>query len=136
MRRLVIRTDGAARGNPGPAGAGWVIEDPDGTVVSDGCAYLGEATNNQAEYQALLRALEAVDPDADTEIEVFSDSELMVKQLNGEYRVKNEGLKPLYVRAVRYLLRAGRSEVRHVRRGENEDADALANQAIDAYSEV
>lgn len=136
MRRLIVRTDGAARGNPGPAGAGWVIETPEGTVVSEGCAYLGETTNNQAEYEALLRALDEVEPDPETEIEVFSDSELMVKQLNGEYRVKNEGLKPLYVRATRHLLRAGRSEVRHVRRGENEAADALANQAIDAYSEV
>ncbi len=136
MRRLVVRTDGAARGNPGPAGAGWVIETPEGTVVSEGCAYLGETTNNQAEYEALLRALDEVEPDPETEIEVFSDSELMVKQLNGEYRVKNEGLKPLYVRATRHLLRAGRAEVRHVRRGENEAADALANQAIDAYSEV
>lgn len=133
---MIVRTDGAARGNPGPAGAGWVIETPEGTVVSEGCAYLGETTNNQAEYEALLRALDEVEPDPETEIEVFSDSELMVKQLNGEYRVKNEGLKPLYVRATRHLLRAGRSEVRHVRRGENEAADALANQAIDAYSEV
>lgn len=113
-----------------------MIETPEGTVVSEGCAYLGETTNNQAEYEALLRALEDVEPDRETEIEVFSDSELMVKQLNGEYRVRNEGLKPLYVRAVRHLLKAGRSEVRHVRRGENEAADALANQAIDAYSEV
>lgn len=136
MRRLVLRTDGAARGNPGPAGAGWIIETPEGTVVSEGCAYLGEATNNQAEYEALLRALEEVGPDRETEIEVFSDSELMVRQLNGEYRVKNEGLKPLYVRAVRHLLKARRSEIRHVRRGENAAADALANQAIDAYSEV
>lgn len=133
MRRLVVRTDGAARGNPGPAGAGWVVETPEGTVVSEGCAYLGEATNNQAEYEALLRALEEVAPDADTEIEVYSDSELMVKQLNGEYRVKNEGLKPLYVRAVRHLLKAGKSDVKHVRRGDNAAADALANQAIDAY---
>ncbi|MBW3661405.1 MAG: ribonuclease HI family protein [Gemmatimonadetes bacterium] len=134
MRRLVVRTDGAARGNPGPAGAGWVIETPEGVVVSEGCAYLGESTNNQAEYEALLRALDEVAPDRETEVEVLSDSELMVKQLRGEYRVKSEGLKPLYVRAVRHLLRAGRSHVRHVPRGENAAADALANQAIDAYA--
>lgn len=134
MRRLILRTDGAARGNPGPAGAGWVIESPDGVVLAEGHAYLGSRTNNQAEYEALIRGLEAADPDRDTEVVVYSDSELMVRQLNGEYRVKNEDLKPLYQRAAARLRRAGRATIAHVPRGENATADALANQAIDAYA--
>ncbi|MDX1622403.1 MAG: ribonuclease HI family protein [Gemmatimonadota bacterium] len=126
--------DGAARGNPGPAGAGWVVETPEGTVVEDGCAYLGERTNNQAEYEALIRALEAVDPDSETTLTVYSDSELLVRQLNGEYRVKNPGLLERHRRATRRLSRAAGWTIRHVDREENRDADALANQAIDAYA--
>jgi len=131
-RRLVIRTDGAARGNPGPAGAGYVVETPEGALVDEGAIYLGKRTNNQAEYEALLHALEAADPDAGTEIEVYSDSQLMVRQINGEYRVRNGDLRPLYERAMRLLGRSGVWRMEHVRRGENEAADALANQAIDA----
>jgi len=131
-RRLVIRTDGAARGNPGPAGAGYVVETPEGALVDEGAIYLGKRTNNQAEYEALLHALEAADPDAGTEIEVYSDSQLMVRQINGEYRVRNGDLRPLYERAMRLLRRSGVWRMEHVRRGENEAADALANQAIDA----
>lgn len=134
MRRLVVRSDGAARGNPGPAGAGWVIETPEGSIVDEGSAYLGRMTNNQAEYEALIRALEAADVDEDTELVVYSDSELLVRQLNGEYRVKSPDLRERFVRASQRLLRAGRATVRHVRREENEAADALANQAIDAHS--
>lgn len=130
----MLRTDGAARGNPGPAGAGWVIETPEGEVVDEGHAFLGVLTNNQAEYEALLRALEAAGPDERTELDVYSDSQLMVRQINGEYRVKDEGLKPLWLRASRLLDRAARATVRHVRREENAAADALANQAIDAYA--
>jgi len=133
-RRLVIRTDGAARGNPGPAGAGYVVETPEGTVVDEGAVYLGERTNNQAEYEALVHALEAAVPDVGTEIEVYSDSQLMVRQINGEYRVRNGDLRPLYERVMRLLGRSGGWCVEHVRRGENDAADALANQAIDAYA--
>jgi len=130
-RRLVIRTDGAARGNPGPAGAGWVIETPDGETVSEGCAYLGVLTNNQAEYDALLHALDDAGLDADTEIAVYSDSELLVRQLNGQYRVKDEALKERFHRVMHALRRAGEVTVDHVRRAENARADALANRAID-----
>lgn len=111
-----------------------MIETPEGAVVDDGAVYLGERTNNQAEYDALVLALEAADPDPETEIEVFSDSELMVRQINGEYRVKNEDLRPRYHRAVELLDRAAAWHVEHVRRGDNAAADALANQAIDAYA--
>jgi ribonuclease HI len=130
-RRLVIRTDGAARGNPGPAGAGWVIETPDGELVGEGWAYLGILTNNQAEYDALLRALADAAPDADTALEIYSDSELLVRQLNGEYRVKDEGLKDRWHAAMAALRRAGDVHVEHVRRAGNARADALANRAID-----
>jgi ribonuclease HI len=130
-RRLVIRTDGAARGNPGPAGAGWVVETPDGKVVDEGFAYLGVLTNNQAEYEALLRALTAAAPGPDTDLEIFSDSELLVRQLNGVYRVRDEGLKDRFIAVAQALRRAGNVEIQHVRRAENARADALANQAID-----
>ncbi len=130
-RRLVVRTDGAARGNPGPAGAGWVIETPDGEVVAEGWAYLGVLTNNQAEYDALLRALMDANPDRDTDLVIYSDSQLLVRQLTGEYRVKDEGLRPRW-EAVSHTLRgAGSVSLRHVPRGENARADALANRAID-----
>jgi ribonuclease HI len=130
-RRLVIRTDGAARGNPGPAGAGWVVETPAGEVVEEGFAYLGVLTNNQAEYEALLRGLTAAAPGLDTDLEIFSDSELLVRQLNGVYRVRDEGLKDRFIAVAQALRRAGNVQIQHVRRAENARADALANQAID-----
>jgi ribonuclease HI len=130
-RRLVIRSDGAARGNPGPAGAGWVVETPDGEVVEEGFAYLGVLTNNQAEYEALLRGLTAAAPGLDTDLEIFSDSELLVRQLNGVYRVRDEGLKDRFIAVAQALRRAGNVQIQHVRRAENARADALANQAID-----
>jgi ribonuclease HI len=133
-RRLVIRTDGAARGNPGPAGAGFVIETVDGSVVEEGSRYLGTKTNNQAEYEALIFALEATQPDRNTELLIYSDSELLVKQLNGEYKVKTPHIRECHIAVSRLLLDAGEVTIRHVLRDENEEADALANQAIDAYA--
>lgn len=127
----MIRSDGAARGNPGPAGAGWIIETDDGELIDEGWAYLGVLTNNQAEYEALLRALRSADPDHETELAIYSDSELLVRQLNGDYRVRNAGLKDRFAAVTGVLGRAGSAEVRHVRRGENARADALANRAID-----
>ena len=134
-RDLVIHTDGAARGNPGHAGAGWVVETRDGEMVEEGCAYLGERTNNQAEYEALIHALRVVAPGPDTELEVRSDSQLMVRQLNGEYRVKHADLLPRYDQARGALARAGVVRIEHVRRGENARADELANRAIDMHLE-
>jgi len=133
---LVIHTDGAARGNPGPAGAGWVVETADGELVEEGCAYLGELTNNQAEYEALLHALRAVDPGPETEIEVRADSELVVRQLTGQYRVKHADLRPRFEAASRALARAAGFQVCHVRREENARADELANRAIDMHFEA
>ena len=132
---LVIHTDGAARGKPGPAGAGWIVERMDGELVEEGCAYLGELTNNQAEYEALLHALRAVDPGPDTRIELHADSELMVRQLNGQYRVKNEELRPRFEAARWALSQAAEFRVYHVRRDDNARADELANRAIDMHFE-
>lgn len=135
MSRAVLRTDGGARGNPGPAGAGFVIE-VDGTCVCRTGFYLGETTNNVAEYQALIHGLESVRALGHTEVTVMADSELVVKQLNGVYRVKNAGLKPLFLRALELLRGFSESEIRHVRREENREADAMANLAMDERGTV
>ncbi|TLM76840.1 MAG: ribonuclease HI family protein [Actinobacteria bacterium] len=136
MTRAVLRTDGGARGNPGPAGAGFVIED-DGRVVCGGGRFLGETTNNVAEYSALIWGLENAAALGYAHVIVYADSELLVKQVNGAYRVKNEGLKPLFAEAMR-LLRGfpGGYDVRHVRREQNKLADEMANQAMDARGTV
>lgn len=128
---LTLHTDGAARGNPGPAGAGWVIRDGRGKSLAENCEYLGEKTNNQAEYLALLMALKQALALGGTKVKIFADSELMVKQLKGEYKVKNEGLKPLFDEARNLLRRFESVSVAHVAREKNADADALANRAID-----
>lgn len=126
-----LNSDGGARGNPGPAGVGIVLRSPDGEVALRGGAYLGEATNNVAEYEALLWGLRAARSLGARTLVVRADSELVVKQLRGEYRVKNEGLKPLFVQA-QALRRAFESvEFVHVRREDNAEADALANEAMD-----
>jgi ribonuclease HI len=129
--RLVLYTDGAARGNPGPAGAGVRVESPDGTAIDELAEYLGETTNNVAEYHALLIGLERARALGAASVEVRSDSELLVRQMTGEYKVKNAGLKELVTRA-RTLERAFRSVAYvHVRREKNRCADRLANLAID-----
>ena len=135
MTRAVLRTDGGARGNPGPAGCGFVIEVDGATVCGGGC-YIGSATNNVAEYQALVWGLRNVLALGHDEVTVFADSELLVKQINGQYRVKNAGLKPLFTEALSLLRRFGAFEVRHVRREQNKAADAMANEAMDARGTV
>lgn len=136
MSRFTLRTDGGARGNPGPAGAAFVLERPDGTVLCRGGRYLGETTNNVAEYEALLWGLRSASRLDARPLTVFSDSELLVKQVNGLYRVKNEGLRPLYAEACRLIGEVGDVRVVHVRREENKAADALANEAMDARATV
>src|SRR5436305_3602493 len=125
-------TDGGARGNPGPAAYGYVLEAEDGTVLAAAGEAIGTATNNIAEYSGLVaglqRALELHVP----EVEVVSDSELMVKQMRGEYRVKNAALRELYEEAVALARRVGSVEYRHVKRAHNELADRLVNDALDA----
>jgi len=125
-------TDGGARGNPGPAAAAYVLEAEDGTVL-DACGEaIGVATNNVAEYRALLAGLaKAVELGVD-ELEVVSDSELLVKQMNGEYRVKNAALAELSLEATQLARKLGRVRYTAVRREHNELADRLVNEALDA----
>ncbi|MBI2346426.1 MAG: ribonuclease HI family protein [Deltaproteobacteria bacterium] len=132
MTRLIIYTDGAARGNPGPAGLGVAVCDPDGKVVAELSTYLGELTNNQAEYRALIAGLEKALAMGATILNIRADSELMVRQLNGEYKVKNEGIRPLFEQAKGLLSRLQRYTINHVPRELNKHADKLANQAIDS----
>jgi len=133
---LTIHTDGAARGNPGPAAFAYTIE-RDGADPIEEAGRLGRLTNNQAEYTALVRALEhALELGAEHRVVVHSDSELMVKQMTGAYRVKNEDLRDLYeqAQALRRRFRGGVT-FRHVRREENRRADALGNEALDGLRE-
>ena len=130
----LLTVDGAARGNPGEAGCGAVIYDENGTVVKELSRYLGRATNNVAEYEGLLMGLEALLQLGQKNIVVQSDSELMVRQLNGEYRVKDAKLKTLFDRAQHLLRQFPSYRILHVRREMNKLADRLANLAIDQQS--
>ena len=125
-------TDGGARGNPGPAAYGFVLEAEDGTVLAAEGEAIGTATNNVAEYSGLIAGLERAIELQVPEVEVVSDSELMVKQMRGEYRVKNEALRDLYDAASSLAQRLGKVEYRHVKRAHNELADKLVNDALDA----
>jgi len=129
--RLIIHTDGASRGNPGEAGLGALIEDEDGQVLARLARYLGRATNNHAEYAALIDALkEALELGAG-EVAVHADSELVVKQVKGEYRVKHPELKPMHAEVMGLLSRFEGYEIKYIPRERNKEADALANEAID-----
>ena len=130
--RARLFTDGGARGNPGPAAYGYVIEDEDGGTLAAHGEAIGVATNNVAEYSALLAGLEKAAELGVTELEVVSDSELMVKQMRGEYKVKNEALRGLSLEAARLARRVGRVTYTAVRREHNELADRLVNEALDA----
>ena len=125
-------TDGGARGNPGPAAYGFVLETEDGTVLAAEGQAIGVATNNVAEYSGLVaglrKAVELHVPD----VEVVSDSELLVKQMRGEYRVKNEALRGLFLEAGAVARKLRSVEYRHVKRAHNELADRLVNEALDA----
>ena len=130
-RKLLLYSDGAARGNPGPSGAGAVLMKPDGTIVARLGKYLGRQTNNHAEYMALIIGLRAALELGVTEIEMVADSELMVKQIKKIYRVKNEHLKALYDEATGLIARFDRASIRHVLREYNREADEMSNRAID-----
>lgn len=133
-KHLIINVDGASRGNPGESGAGVVIRDEKGNVIEKTCKYIGIATNNIAEYNALILALETAKQIGAKEVKIYSDSELMVKQIKGEYRVKNEGLKPLYQNVMSLLKDFKAYGIIHIEREKNTEADKLANQAIDECS--
>ena len=130
--RAKLSTDGGARGNPGPAAYGYVLEAEDGTVLAAHGETIGVATNNVAEYSALIAGLEKALELGVGEVEVVSDSELMVKQMLGEYRVKNEALRELSQRAAQLARQVGAVSYRAVRREHNELADRLVNEALDA----
>jgi ribonuclease HI len=123
--------DGGSRGNPGPSGYGAVIEDPQGQVVARLSRFLGRQTNNYAEYSGLLAVLEWALGNGAKQMRVVSDSELMVKQMKGLYKVKSPGLIPLWQEAKRRAARLERFEMRHTLRGGNKEADRLANEAMD-----
>jgi ribonuclease HI len=127
-----LSTDGGARGNPGPAAYGYVLEAEDGTVLAAHGEKIGIATNNVAEYHALIAGLEKAVELAVPEVEVISDSELLVKQMTGEYRVRNEALRELSLQAARLARQIGNVTYRAVRREHNELADRLVNEALDA----
>lgn len=130
--KLVIHTDGGARGNPGPAGIGVVIHDADsGALIEEHAEFLGTTTNNQAEYAGVLLALTRAKALAATEVEIVTDSELVVKQANGEYRVKNQALLPRFLELKRMATHFTRCRFRHVRREFNQRADELSNEAMD-----
>lgn len=129
--KLTIFTDGGARGNPGPAGIGAVILDERGKAVAEISKYIGETTNNQAEYKALIVGLTKAKELGASEAEVFLDSELVVKQLNREYRVKDKDLAPLFVSVYNISLGFKKIVFKHIRREKNALADKLVNLALD-----
>jgi ribonuclease HI len=131
VSRLVVNVDGGARGNPGPAAIGVVVRDREGAVLEELGERIGEATNNVAEYRALLRGIELAAAHGATELELIGDSELVVRQVEGKYKVKNAGIKPLHEEVKRALRGFGSWSIRHVRRAENADADRMVNQALD-----
>jgi len=133
---IVAYIDGGARGNPGPAGFGVRIETPDGTLVEEFSESIGVATNNIAEYRGLLAALEWAQAHGAAAVHVRSDSQLLVQQMLGNYKVKHPGLQPLHARARVLAHQIGRVTFEHVRREANQHADRLANAAMDDAAEI
>jgi ribonuclease HI len=130
--KLVLHVDGGARGNPGPAAIGVVISEPGGALVEEVSERIGVATNNVAEYRAVLRGLERAHALGASEIELIGDSELVARQLTGAYKVKHPALKELFLEALRSLRGFERWDFRTVPRAQNAHADALVNAALDA----
>lgn len=129
--RVVVYIDGAARGNPGPAGVGIVVKDSAGRILKKAKKRIGSTTNNVAEYTALIEALKLARSMGKSSVEVFSDSELLVRQINGQYAVRAQALKPLYARAMDYISGFSSFSITHISREDNTLADSLANEAID-----
>lgn len=132
MKTFTIFSDGGARGNPGPAAIGAVISSEDGKVLEEISKTIGETTNNQAEYQAIIAGLEAAEKLGAEAVECFLDSELVVKQLKHEYKVKNKELAPLFVKVHNLSLKFKKISYTHVPRERNKEADRLVNEALDA----
>ena len=131
LDKVVVHVDGGARGNPGPAAVAAVAAEPDGVVLAERNASIGETTNNVAEYRAVLRGLELAKDLGAAEVEVVNDSELVARQIGGQYKVKHSGLKPLHRQTLQALREFAGWSVRSVRRESNERADELVNEALD-----
>ena len=129
--KVVVHVDGGARGNPGPAAAAAVISSPEGEVLDEAAERIGTATNNVAEYRGLLLGLARAKALGADEVEVVNDSELIAKQVNGDYKVKHPDMKPLHAQARQALGGFGRWSIRSVPREQNSEADALVNEALD-----
>ncbi|MBV9819095.1 MAG: ribonuclease HI family protein [Solirubrobacterales bacterium] len=131
-RALVVHVDGGARGNPGPAAIGVVVATADGDVLHEIAERIGVATNNVAEYRAVLRGIESATELGATELRLVNDSQLIARQLTGVYRVKHPAMKPLHAETMQALAPFARWEIRSVPREQNARADALVNAALDA----
>jgi ribonuclease HI len=136
MTKVIVHVDGGARGNPGPAAAACVISTPAGEILGEHAELLGEVTNNVAEYRALLLGLKRASELGASEVEVVNDSELIAKQINGQYKVKHAAMRPLYLDAIAALRGFERWQVRTVPRARNAQADALVNAALDQARDV
>jgi len=134
--KIIAYTDGASRGNPGPAAAGFVLTDTDGRQLLSKSFFLDRTTNNVAEYTAVIKALEAAKQIGAKQLSVFSDSELLVRQINGEYKVKSEQIRPLFQQAVQLLGEFENYKVRFISRDKNTEADKLVNQALNLERDV
>ncbi|MHC4692636.1 MAG: phosphoribosylglycinamide formyltransferase [Planctomycetota bacterium] len=133
---VIAHTDGASRGNPGPAAGGFILTDPDGTKLQAKAFFLGRNTNNVAEYTGVVKALEAAIEVGAKRLIVFSDSQLLVRQINGEYKVKSEQIRPLFQQAVELLGRFENWKVQYISRDKNKEADKLVNQALNLGKDV
>ena len=134
--RAIIYTDGGSRGNPGPSALGVVIENENGKVLKEYSHYLGEATNNQAEYEAVIFALQKGKELKIKELEIRTDSELIGKQLQGEYKIKDSDLQPLFIKAWNLRLDYEKVNIKIISREQNKKADKLANQELDSKNKL
>lgn len=131
MKRVIVNVDGGSRGNPGPAGIAAVATDPSGEVLAERSETIGEATNNVAEYRALLLGIEVAKELSPDEVEFVGDSKLIVEQVKGNWKVKQDHLRPLHTKVKDALRDLPKWSIRHVKRDENERADELLNEALD-----
>jgi len=136
MEKIVINTDGGSRGNPGPAAAAYILAEPGGKKIAGQAFFLGEQTNNFAEYTAIVQALEAAKSAGAKTIELNSDSEFIVKQLNGQYKVKTDNIRPLFVKAMELLSEFQSWQIQYVPREKNSEADELVNRALNLEKDV
>ena len=136
IEQITVYIDGGSRGNPGPAAAGFILADHNGTQLQAKALFLGQTTNNVAEYTAIIKALEAVKQMGAKQLTVFSDSELLVKQINGQYKVKSEQIRPLFRQTINLINEFEDCKVKHITRDKNKEADELVNQALNLEQDI